>query len=132
MIKDTIRKLDKLTLIANKEKFNLELKNSFSILNMDHPDNTENQYNHIKECIKQASRKIKTLKFRTQKLTNASLNLIEERQKLTRNSVEYRDFDKKVKRNIRKDLRAYNIYLVQSALDKNRSLKSAMRGREPG
>ncbi|KOB64098.1 Uncharacterized protein OBRU01_24528, partial [Operophtera brumata] len=62
---------------------------------MDHPDNTENQYNHIKECIKQASRKIKTLKFRTQKLTNASLNLIEERQKLTRNSVEYRDFDKK-------------------------------------
>ncbi|KOB79459.1 putative exo endo phos, partial [Operophtera brumata] len=91
-------------------------------------DDVETQYGNTRNCIMKASQQIKPLKSKTNKLTTDTQNLIIERQKLARYTPQYREMDIKVKRTIRKDIRNYNMNLVKTALDKNRSLKSAMQG----
>lgn len=131
MIKNSIKKLDKLTLIANKERFVLELKNSFQTLNLDSED-VEIQYNNISKCIKTASQNIKTVKYKTKKLSPSTLKMIDDRQKLNIHTPEYKAIDREVKRKIRTDIRNYNTQLIKTTLEKNQSLRIAIRGTEKG
>ncbi|XP_050561583.1 uncharacterized protein LOC126912619 [Spodoptera frugiperda] len=107
MIQNSIKRIDKSTLIANKEYFLLELKNSFQTLHLDTED-VETQYRNISKCIQAASRNIKTARTKTKKLSPSTIKLIEERQKLNIHTPEYKSKDKEVKRKIRTDIRNYN------------------------
>ncbi|KAF9807665.1 hypothetical protein SFRURICE_008878, partial [Spodoptera frugiperda] len=131
MIKNSIKKVDKLTLIANKERFMLELKNSFQTLNLDSED-VEIQYNNITKCIKTASQNIKTAKYKTKKLSPSTLKMIDDRQKLNIHTPEYNAIDREVKRKIRTDIRNYNTQLIKTTLEKNQSLRIAIKGTEKG
>ncbi|KOB64855.1 Endonuclease-reverse transcriptase [Operophtera brumata] len=132
LIKHTIKQLNKSTLITNKEQFCLDLKNSFDLLNTLSYEDPQTQYSHILKSIKTASKNFKLDKSKTNKLSNYSKLLLEERQKLTIYTPEFKTKDIEVKRSIRRDIRNANVESVKLALEKNTSLKIAMRGIQSG
>ncbi|KAI5634224.1 hypothetical protein NE865_13094 [Phthorimaea operculella] len=133
IFKSRIRNHNKNTLIANRDRFNLELQNSFNLLK-ETELNVQQLYTNIEKSVKSASSKIKQTKCKLKKLTSETIQLIEDRQekRANVNSIEYRTLDRIVKRNIRKDIRSYNKNLVQVALERNSSLKIARKGISKG
>ncbi|KOB77901.1 Endonuclease-reverse transcriptase [Operophtera brumata] len=131
--KTRIRRLDKETLIINKQQFNLELQNSFSLLDLSTED-VQQQFSNIENCIQIASSKLKRTSSKLKKLSPETVKLIEERFILAKDITDpqYKHKNREVKRNIRKDIRIYNENTVQIALERNRSLKIAKQGISKG
>ncbi|KAI5646514.1 hypothetical protein NE865_01447 [Phthorimaea operculella] len=127
MIRNQIKKLCKQTLIGNSDRFDLELKNSFSLLDIGTSD-TQVHYDNIKDSIKTATRAIKQNRTKTDKLTSDTLKLIAHRTNTQRHTDEFKNLDRKVKRSIRKDLRNYNTNVIKSALECGGSLRAAKDG----
>ncbi|KAG6459211.1 hypothetical protein O3G_MSEX011269 [Manduca sexta] len=93
-------------------------------------DDVQQQYDNIENCIKNACKMIKQTPLMKRKLSRETKILLEERLKLNnnKNTEEFKIKDRKVKRNIRKDLRHYNNTLVQAAIDNKKSLKIVKNG----
>ncbi|KOB79474.1 Endonuclease-reverse transcriptase, partial [Operophtera brumata] len=106
-----ITKHSKHSLVKNSDQFNLELTNQFSSLRI------ENSSKTIK-----VSRKNKT------KLSTQTKSLIAKRADLDIYTTEFRSVDRAVKRSIRRDIRSFNLHLVQTAIEKHTSLRTAKQG----
>ncbi|KOB71939.1 putative bone marrow stromal cell-derived ubiquitin-like protein [Operophtera brumata] len=133
LMEHTIKQLNKSTLITNKEQFCLDLKNSFDLLNTLSYEDPQTQYSHILKSIKTAIQNFKLDKSKTNKLSNYNSKLLlEERLKFTIYTPEFKTKDIEVKRSIRRDIRNANVESVKLALEKNTSLKIAMRGIQSG
>ncbi|CAG9133292.1 unnamed protein product [Plutella xylostella] len=129
---NNIKRLDKLTLMSYQEQFNIELKNQFSILPDYEKGDVQTSYDNIVKSIKVACKNIKPKRQNSNKLSQDTMNLIKSREQLDKFSEGYRQLDRRVKRSIRRDLRAFNTKLVEIALLKHRSLRAAKHGNTTG
>ncbi|PZC78256.1 hypothetical protein B5X24_HaOG202328 [Helicoverpa armigera] len=127
LFRNRIKTLNKQIILGNYEDFELELKNSFSLLHNSIGD-AQKQYDTILESIRTATNKIKIKRPKTNKLTHNTLILIDRRRDSVRQTDEYRELDKRVKRNIRKDLRNHSTKSIKIALERGGSLRSAKDG----
>ncbi|KOB65531.1 Endonuclease-reverse transcriptase [Operophtera brumata] len=123
-----ITKHSKHTLVKNSDQFNLELTNQFSSLSINDIEDVDEQYNAIVKGIENSSKTIKVSRKNKTKLSTQTKSLIAKRADLDIYTTEFRSVDRAVKRSIKRDIRSFNLHLVQTAIEKHTSLRTAKQG----
>lgn len=91
-----------------------------SLINLNLNDLTEK----IKSSIQIATRKICMRKTaRNTKLNPSTVKLLEQRRRTEPTAEHYRDLNKNIKKEIRKDMRAYNTKMIQDTIEDNCNMK---------
>ncbi|KOB71034.1 Dynein heavy chain [Operophtera brumata] len=123
-----ITKHSKHTLFKNSNQLNLELTNQFSSLRINDIEDVDEQYTAIVKVIENSSKTIKVSRKNKTKLSSQTKSLIAKRADLDIYTTEFRSVDRAVKRSIRRDIRTFNLHLVQTAIEKHISLRTAKQG----
>ena len=111
-------------LIENKDQYQKELNSRLDTNQL--PDMDINQLNEkITHSIQTSTKKICSKKRKTTngKITPSTMHLIRERRTLKRETDEYREKNKQVKREIRRDLRRYRTKTILNTIEENASMK---------
>ena len=131
LVKTQTSKIDYKVLNAHQNLFQLELQNKFKELQVSE-DDIESYNQDIIAIVNDAARTIASSKksIKIDKISESTKDMLRKRREMKQDAtqyskIEYRELCKTVRKQMREEIRKYNVQLVQKALTENRGLKSA-------
>ena len=131
LVKTQISKIDYKVLNAHQNLFQLELQNKFKELQVSE-DDIECYNQDIITIVNDAAKTIASRKksIKIDKISDSTKDMLRKRREMKQDAtqyskIEYRELCKIVRKQMREEIRKYNVQLVQKALTQNRGLKSA-------
>ena len=131
LVKTQTSKIDYKVLNAHQSLFQLELRNKFKELQVSE-DDIESYNQDIIAIVNDAARTIASSKksIKIDKISESTKDMLRKRREMKQDAtqyskIEYRELCKTVRKQMREEIRKYNVQLVQKALTENKGLKSA-------
>ena len=131
LVKTQTSKIDYKVLNAQQNLFQLELHNKFKELQVSE-DDIESYNQDIITIVNDAAKTIASRKksIKIDKISDSTKDMLRKRREMKQDAtqyskIEYRELCKIVRKQMREEIRKYNVQLVQKALTQNRGLKSA-------
>ena len=131
LVKTQTSKIDYKVLNAQQNLFQLELHNKFKELQVSE-DNIESYNQNIIAIVNDAAKAIAGCKktMKTDKISQSTKDMLRKRREMKQDTtqyskIEYTELCKTVRKQMREEIRKYNVQLVQNALKENRGLKTA-------
>src|SRR3977135_2704666 len=123
--------IDYKVLNAHQNLFQLELQNKFKELQVSEDDiecYNQDIITIVNDAAKTIASKKKSIKI--DKISDSTKDMLRKRREMKQDAtqyskIEYRELCKIVRKQMREEIRKYNVQLVQKALTQNRGLKSA-------